>query len=268
MKHLFLALMAILLLAGCQQRHLPKASPVPSSAGASAPSQAPAASAPSQAPASESLQEAPLSQPDPEPEPAPEPFSPEGDWSLVLVSGKSPLTQELQVEMAEVEGFQFDKRAAPSLQAMVNDAKDAGFHIQLVSTYRSFATSQQNFDRRVKEAMARYNWEEQEAVAEIGKWVALPGHSEHNTGLAVDLVTKEYWAANGDLYHRFEQEPIFAWLVAHCAEYGFVLRYPEDKQDITDITYEPWHYRYVGPTAAKEMMENGLCLEEYLERKA
>lgn len=89
------------------------------------------------------------------------------------------------------------------------------------------------------------------------QWVAVPGTSEHCLGYAADLCSLE---------ENFENSDQFAWLQKHCAEYGFILRYPKDKVDITKISYEPWHYRYVGSNHAQIIMSQGLCLEEYLEQ--
>ena len=98
---------------------------------------------------------------------------------------------------------------------------------------------------------------------EAARWVAPPRQSEHNAGLAIDVVSRDYDQVYGDLMHEFEDFPAFTWLSEHCAEFGFILRYPEDKQEITGITYEPWHYRYVGVEHAQKMQELDLCLEEY-----
>ena len=86
-----------------------------------------------------------------------------------------------------------------------------------------------------------------------------PGTSEHETGLAVDIVDKSYQI----LDRKQEQTPVQQWLMDHCAAYGFILRYPTDKSALTGIGYEPWHYRYVGREAAAAIMEQGICLEEY-----
>ena len=92
--------------------------------------------------------------------------------------------------------------------------------------------------------------------------MAAPGHSEHNTGLAADIVTPDHQM----LDTAFEQTPAFAWLSQHAAEYGFILRYPRDKTAITGIIYEPWHYRYVGVDNAAAILQSGGCLEEYLAK--
>ena len=95
---------------------------------------------------------------------------------------------------------------------------------------------------------------------EAGRWVAVPGTSEHQTGLAVDLVSASYQVLNRKQEQTKEQK----WLMEHCWEYGFILRFPSDKSDVTGIGYEPWHYRYVGKETALAMRDSGLCLEEYL----
>ncbi len=92
--------------------------------------------------------------------------------------------------------------------------------------------------------------------------VKRPGYSEHNTGLAVDLGG----SGNFKLEQDFENTAAFAWLIENCADYGFILRFPKGKEAITGVIYEPWHYRYVGKEAAKEIMSSNLCLEEYLEK--
>ena len=90
--------------------------------------------------------------------------------------------------------------------------------------------------------------------------MARPGASEHQTGLAVDIVDINYQL----LDEGQEDTAVQIWLMAHCAEYGFILRYPTDKSELTGVSYEPWHYRYVGTEAARAIMGGGLCLEEYL----
>ena len=91
--------------------------------------------------------------------------------------------------------------------------------------------------------------------------MARPGTSEHQAGLAVDIVDKSYQL----LDERQEDTAVQKWLMEHCAEYGYILRYPTEKSALTGVGYEPWHYRYVGEEAAREIMSRGLCLEEYLE---
>ncbi len=102
-----------------------------------------------------------------------------------------------------------------------------------------------------------------QAEIEASKVVTYPGTSEHNLGLAVDIVSLDYQILDEKQADTLE----IKWLVEHCSEYGFIFRYPEDKVHITGIIFEPWHFRYVGGvSAAKEIMENNLCLEEYLNK--
>jgi D-alanyl-D-alanine carboxypeptidase len=136
--------------------------------------------------------------------------------------------------------------------------------MQLCSAYRTVEKSAQLYANKVSEFIG-YGYSEADAKIEAAKWVAPPGTSEHHTGLAMDLVSSDYWSYYSDLEHDYEKFDSFKWMYEHCAEFGFILRFPKDKQDITGITYEPWHYRFVGVEAAKYIMENGLCLEEYLE---
>ena len=100
------------------------------------------------------------------------------------------------------------------------------------------------------------------AEQEAARWVARPGASEHQAGLAVDIVDISYQL----LDEAQEDTPVQQWLMAHCADYGFILRYPTDKSALTGVAYEPWHYRYVGAEAARAIMDGGLCLEEYLSQ--
>ena len=100
----------------------------------------------------------------------------------------------------------------------------------------------------------------EEAETTAARWVSAPGTSEHETGLAVDIVAESYQSLDAAQADTAEQQ----WLLEHCWEYGFILRYPADKTDITGVEYEPWHYRYVGVPAAMDMRDSGQCLEEYL----
>ena len=183
-------------------------------------------------------------------------------WKLVLASEKSPLPEGFSVEVSKLpNGKEFDSRAIDDLEAMLKAAKADGVNLTVVSAYRSYDYQVGLFNRKVNQYKATgYNDTDAYNIAKT--IVALPGTSEHNLGLAADIVTPSYMT----LDDGFENTNAFAWLSTHCAEYGFILRYPKDKGDITGIIYEPWHYRYVGHSAAKEIMEKGICLEEYLNR--
>ena len=129
----------------------------------------------------------------------------------------------------------------------------------VASAYRSYD------DQRTVFNATMHDWINQgytplNAYDETKKSVAVPGTSEHATGLCVDIIASYYQELDDAQGDTAEQQ----WLMEHCWEYGFILRYPEDKADITGIIYEPWHYRYVGAEAAKEIHEQDLTLEEYL----
>ena len=150
--------------------------------------------------------------------------------------------------------------AEKALEAMMQDMFARSFNDTYVtSAYRRYDKQQQIFDKYVND-LVNQGMSYDNAYAEVLKDTALPGQSEHQTGLCVDLTTKTIVTVD----NRFADTEVFAWLQDNAWKYGFVLRYPEDKQDITKIIYEPWHWRYVGVDTAKEMKASGECFEEYL----
>ena len=184
---------------------------------------------------------------------------------LILVNPTHYIPDDYEVNLVTVQGkYKLDEKAAEHAIELLAAAKKAGYDMQLCSAYRTVKKSEELYQRQIKKFLSA-GYSQADAEKEAAKWVAPPGTSEHHTGLAMDLVSSDYWGQYSDLEHDYDKFDSFKWMYANCAEYGFVLRYPEDKQDITGITYEPWHYRYVGVDAAKYIMENGLCLEEYLE---
>ena len=142
---------------------------------------------------------------------------------------------------------------------MLADAKEAGLNMLVCSSYRSVERQQELYDEYMGEAVraGKSYWQ---ALAETRKSTAHPGRSEHNLGLAVDIVSANYT----NLDTKQEETPEAKWLAENCSRYGFILRYPVDKTDITGIIYEPWHYRYVGVEDAMKITEMGITLEEYL----
>ena len=220
----------------------------PASAGPSAP-QAPVSSSSSSSSASS--------------EPQPQKIDPNDDWRLMLVNADHLLPEDYTFEKVVIEdNFTFDARAAQALTETPEAGRAAGYSLRIVSTYRTAARSDYLYTSKVSEYQA-LGYSEEDAAVEAARWVAPPRQSEHNAGLAIDVVSRDYDQVYGDLMHEFEDFPAFTWLSEHCAEFGFILRYPEDKQEITGITYEPWHYRYVGVEHAQKMQELDLCLEEY-----
>ena len=175
------------------------------------------------------------------------------------------LPEGFTVETVDIRGYEnrpFDKRAAADLEAMLADAEAAGCKLYLVSGYRSVERQTALFKRKTNSFMAE-GFSREEAEKQAAMWVARPGTSEHNTGLAADIVSADWYSKHSDLTADFEDTPEFEWLYAHCADYGFILRYPRGKENVTGVTYEPWHYRYVGKDAAKAIMQAGGTLEEY-----
>ena len=182
---------------------------------------------------------------------------------LTLVNDRNVLPSTWKVNLVQLpNGKQIDQRVYPYLMRMLDDAKKDGYRIVIASAYRSnekqislYNTKcefyqLQGYDRKISEKKA-------------SQWVSRPGTSEHQLGLSVDLVSYEYQLLDKKQEETKEQK----WLMNHCAEYGFILRYPVTKKNYTHVNYEPWHYRYVGKEHAVEMMSKGICLEEYLNVK-
>jgi len=182
------------------------------------------------------------------------------DWSLILVNSRLPLAENFSVDLEIVaDQHQVDTRIAQPLKNMFADAKASGISLILHSAHHSVEYHAEFFDQVIQSYIASgKNADEAAILAE--QYYATPGASEHHTGLAVDIVT----ASHRELTIGLESTPAFKWLSENAHTYGFILRYPEDKFDITQINYKPWHYRYVGVAAATEIHASGLCLEEYL----
>ena len=186
------------------------------------------------------------------------------DWKLVLVNKWNELEAGYDPDLKEVSsGHRVDARIVDSLRNMIRGAKQAGYAIYILSSYRDMEKQIDLYDDEVDKWI--WNGYSKEAAEEkAGTVVAFPGTSEHHLGLAVDLVSSEHIRLDQDA----EKTKGYQWLVKHCHEYGFILRYPNNKSDITGIIYEPWHFRYVGEEAATEIMEKGITLEEYLSELA
>lgn len=184
-------------------------------------------------------------------------------WNLQLVNAWNPLPEDFTVSLTPIgEKYQVDSRCAGALHQMLEDCRAAGLSPAVCSAYRTEETQARLYANKVDRLMAQ-GMSENEARTEAAKSVAVPGTSEHQLGLAVDLVDNHNWS----LDESQEAMPAQQWLIKHSWEYGFILRYPEDKGELTGIIYEPWHYRYVGKEAARVIHQQGLCLEEYLAQR-
>lgn len=151
------------------------------------------------------------------------------------------------------------KEAETALYAFLNEAKEYGYDdVTVTSAYRSYAKQQYLFDNKVNNVLSSYATRE-EAEAAAAKVVARPGTSEHQSGMTCDMHNMS------SAQQSFGKTDEAKWLAENAYKFGFILRYPEDKQDITKIIYEPWHFRYVGRYHATQMKELGMCLEEYTE---
>ena len=176
------------------------------------------------------------------------------EWNLVLVNKWNPIPQNCEINLVEVPGGEkVDERIYEPLMEMLEAAKEGNWDQlpMVVSGYRTQEKQQQLYDEKIAE-YKQEGYSNEEAVEQAEQWVAVPGYSEHQLGIAVDI--------NGATYD------LYFWLQENSYKYGFIFRYPGAKTDITGTAEEVWHYRYVGVEAATEMYEQGLCLEEYLDR--
>ena len=177
-------------------------------------------------------------------------------WNLVLVNQAHELPSSHEISLIELkDGFLVDRRIYPDLQEMFNEARRSGLSPIIVSAYRTSEEQEALFNQKVNQFLDQEKTLKQDRTP-AEKWVALPGFSEHQTGLALDI--------NGE---NGTSQQVYEWLEENSYKYGFILRYPNGKEDITGINFEPWHFRYVGKQVAKTMYQNHLCLEEYLKQQ-
>lgn len=184
------------------------------------------------------------------------------DWQLVLVNKQHPVPENYTFNLGTITGkMKCDVRIIDDLMDMLHAAKKAGIKLVICSPYRDYNRQTVLFNRKIDYYMEKgYSYLEAYKIASMT--VTVPGASEHQIGLALDIVSNKYSA----LDTGFGETQAGKWLYEHGSEYGFILRYPKNKEYITGIQYEPWHFRYVGKTAAKEIMSNNLTLEEYLDQ--
>ena len=182
------------------------------------------------------------------------------DELLTLVNPWNPLPDDWTVDLMTLDdGHRVDSRCYEAYMEMINACKAAGYSPVNCSGYRTQETQQSLYNNKVQRLISS-GMSEDEAKTEAAKAVAIPGTSEHQLGLAVDLVD----ANMQDLTSAQESTETQKWLMANSWRYGFIHRYPNGKTDITGIIYEPWHYRYVGKDAAQEIFNRDITLEEYL----
>ena len=166
---------------------------------------------------------------------------------------KDPKKGGIKWKSAPKEGHQLRAECAEALCAMnaVMREIDGFQEMYLKSAYRSYRTQKTMYTNRLKKNNGRDDG-----------WVSQPGASDHQTGLGCDVIPYN-WTKKSGMNDKMMQEKECQWMAEHCQEFGFIIRYPADKKEITEINTEPWHLRYVGIPAATYIMENGLCLEEF-----
>ena len=180
----------------------------------------------------------------------------ESQWHLTLVNSSYRIPDTYEPDLVAVCGSEerLDRKIALEYEKMYAAALNEGVYLTPCSGYRSYELQEKNYNNKIKFFEAQ-GYSTEEAKVKAATIIMPPGSSEHNLGYAMDIVCVEEW---------FENTDEFRWLTENAADYGFIMRYPKDKQDITKVIYEPWHWRYVGVEAAKEMKEKNLTLEEYL----
>lgn len=175
-------------------------------------------------------------------------------WNLILVNKWNPIPDNYDVSLTQLSnGQSVDTRIYRNLQEMFDAAREDGVYPVVAAGYRTSERQKSLLDEKIAELESEgYSVDDAQREAEL--WVAIPGTSEHQLGIAVDI--------NADGIHSAGTE-VYEWLSKNAWNYGFILRYPSEKTEITGCSYEPWHYRYVGKEAAEEIYRQGLCLEEY-----
>ncbi len=184
-----------------------------------------------------------------------------GEFSLmILVNRDNPMPEGLKPTLVDIGGGDsVDARCYDDLMLMLDDCRAAGLEPVICSAYRTQEYQTMLYENKIDRLIAQ-GFSAELAPALAMTVVALPGTSEHQLGLALDIVDASYQ----QLDEAQEHTPVQRWLMDNSYRYGFILRYPNDKSAVTGIIYEPWHYRYVGRDAAQQIYDSGLCLEEFL----
>lgn len=178
-------------------------------------------------------------------------------WNLILVNRNNCVPNNYKVDLTKLSnGKKVDSRIYPDLQNMFDNARTNGLSLFVREGYRTAKEQQQIMDDKIKKYQ-KDGHSKSEAKKLAEEYVAIPGTSEHQLGISVDI--------NADT-SKCSSDAVYTWLEKNAYKYGFIKRFSSDKTHITGVNDEPWHYRYVGEKAAKEMKEKGLCLEEYVEQ--
>jgi len=180
-------------------------------------------------------------------------------WNLTLVNNTHPVPDNWTITLKELSnGRKIDERIYPDLQAMFDAARAAGLTPKVNTAYRTYEDQKDMLVTKYRQQRNSGLSHEAAQIAAL-KWASYPGYSEHQLGLAVDI--------NSADQEKCSNDRVWDWMKRNCQDYGFIWRYPGVKSDITGISNEDWHFRYVGKEAATYIMSNQLCLEEYLLEK-
>lgn len=180
---------------------------------------------------------------------------------VILVNPWNVLPEDYTVELTDITSqHEIASIAVADYKEMMKACRASGLDPVVCSSYRTWEYQEQLHERRI-ERFIKKGYSKEEAVQKAATIVAVPGTSEHQLGLALDIIDNDNWT----LDESQAKMPTQKWLMEHSWEYGWILRYPDDKSEITGIIYEPWHYRYVGREVAADIHASGLCLEEYLD---
>lgn len=186
------------------------------------------------------------------------------NWKTRLVNYDHKLDRDYRPKLKKIDkNHMVDERVYIDLMKMMEDAEKEGLNLIICSSYRDYDRQEALHENKIKRCMED-GLSKDEAIKEARLWVAEAGSSEHQLGLALDIVSKDYQELDEKQEDTEEQK----WLMKNSYMYGFILRYPNDKSRITKIGYEPWHYRYVGRDLASYLTKNKLTLEEYMEEKS
>lgn len=187
------------------------------------------------------------------------------NWNLLLVNNSQPIDRNLDLPLTTLpNGYMIDERIKKDYENWLAKASEAGYEIVLVSSYRSVDLQQKNYDASIQNYMDQ-NHTKEEAIKLTEDYIAIPGGSEHHTGLAVDIVDSDWLETGKGLIPEFDTQDSQHWLLDHMTDFGFILRFPQGKEKETGIEYESWHFRYVGIENAKYIEKYDLSLEEYIQ---
>ena len=199
------------------------------------------------------------------------PDSNANDWNLVLVGPKNKIEKEVaesQLTTLSDNSHQVDSRIAKDYEEFSEAATEAGFPLVVISAFRSVDSQKEVFDTNVNGLISGNGMSEEDAIAKTKETITEPGYSEHHTGLAIDVVDPDWYNSYSSqvLDASYGDHPGAKWIAENAPKYGFIIRYLKDRQDITGITYEPWHIRYVGKENAEYISKHDLTLEEFLKQ--